>query len=445
MSANSQRTQSSLLCPLLANAFAELERAAISYCVLRGYDDLLAGAVDGDIDLLVAPEQMTALVGALERCGFVALDRWGQTPHHFFVGYDEFGDRWIKLDIVTELTYGRPVPMLKTRFAAACLANRRRYGPIFAPSVEDELLNLLLHCLLDKESFTPVYQAQLTALANAISNEQYIAAHVAACFPPPVTWARLKQAITHDEWSILLNGRRAVALYLARPDPLGTQWRRISRPLLRFLDRRTRSLRTRGLAIALLAPDGAGKTTLAHALGQRFFLPTRYIYMGTNLNSGGVTLPTTRWLAKIGSRGSQPFVRILKSLNTIIEQVVRYRLGAYHRKRGRLVIFDRYITSSLGDERGSGPIHKRARRWIMRQLCPAPDMVIYLDAPAEVLYQRKGEHSPEILEQQRQHYLRLLRGLPQSVVVDAGQPADQVRRFVAAMIWRRYTGSGQTG
>jgi len=69
---------------------------------------------------------------------------------------------------------------------------------------------------------------------------------------------------------------------------------------------------------------------------------------------------------------------------------------------------------------------------------PKPDLVVFLDAPGELLYARKGEHSPEILEQQRQHYLGLREHIPQMVVVDATRDAEQVRRTVTALIWRSY-------
>lgn len=71
-------------------------------------------------------------------------------------------------------------------------------------------------------------------------------------------------------------------------------------------------------------------------------------------------------------------------------------------------------------------------------IAPKPDLVVFLDAPGEVLYARKGEHSPSILEQQRQHYLGLQQHLPQMVVVDATNNADQVRRTVTSLIWQWY-------
>jgi thymidylate kinase len=189
--------------------------------------------------------------------------------------------------------------------------------------------------------------------------------------------------------------------------------------------------------VALLAPDGAGKTTLARSLGQAFYLPTRYIYMGTNMNSGSVTLPTTRLLAR--ARGKRrPVVRALSAINGLVEQGVRYRVGAYHRRRGRLVVFDRYAAGSLMSVQQGVALHKRLQRWAMQLLCPPPDMVVYLDAPAEVLYQRKQEHSPELLERQRQRYLQLLDGVARTAIVDAGRAPEEVRKQVASLIWHRY-------
>jgi thymidylate kinase len=159
--------------------------------------------------------------------------------------------------------------------------------------------------------------------------------------------------------------------------------------------------------------------------------------MGTNLNNGSVALPTTRLLAQAKGK-RRPVLRALVALNSLAEQGIRYRVAAYHRRRGRLVVFDRYTASSLMATPESGALHKRLRHWAMRLLCPPPDMVVYLDAPAEVLYQRKQEHSPAMLERQRQRYLQLLDGVAQTATVDAGRAPEEVRRQVASLIWRRY-------
>lgn len=434
MTATAREASPAQLNPLLAVVFADLDRAGISYALLRGYEELLGGEIDGDVDLLVDARQFEQLRRLLERVGFVQLARWGQAPHQFFIGYDESSNTWIKLDVLTELAYGRPVPALRSDLAADSLQHRVRYGPTFVLAAEEEFLTLLLHCLLDKHQIEPKYRARLAELASAIPSQQRMPALVARYLPAKTSWDAVQQLIAQGGWDELLRLGSATAARLERRDPLGTRWRRAALPLLRKLDRRTRAWRTKGLMVALLAPDGAGKTTLARSLGQDFYLPTRYIYMGTNPKSGSLTLPTTRLLARMGRL---PFVGALSALNTLVEQALRYRVGAYHRQRGRLVVFDRYSSGSLLGDQG-GPLHKRLRRWATQLLCPPPDMLVYLDAPAELLYLRKQEHSPERLEQQRQHYQHILSGVAEKSVVDAGQAPEEVRRRVAALIWQRY-------
>jgi thymidylate kinase len=60
--------------------------------------------------------------------------------------------------------------------------------------------------------------------------------------------------------------------------------------------------------------------------------------------------------------------------------------------------------------------------------------VIYLDAPPEVLFARKGEGTLEWLETRRQDYLRIGELVPSFVVVDAAAPVEEVARNVERII-----------
>ena len=83
------------------------------------------------------------------------------------------------------------------------------------------------------------------------------------------------------------------------------------------------------------------------------------------------------------------------------------------------------------------------RRWLLGRACPAPDLVIVLDAPGELLFDRKGEHNASLLEEQRQGYLEFRHLVPRVVVVDATKSADLVRREVTGLIWRGYAGQNE--
>jgi len=429
---------------VLLHVFEQLEQEQITYCLLRGYEELETVGDTDDIDFLVQEQSLGRLQSVLKQLNFVQLPVWGYAPHHFFVMYDEASDRWLKLDVVTRVTYGKSIPSLHTDLAVGCLSRRRRRGLTFVPAPEDELVTLLLHCLLDKGDFARHRLQRIQELRHEIADEAYLDKLLRIVWAPHMTWARLAAMIDSASWPALLAMRPALAKRLARGRRLPVLVRQLSGQVLRKLDRVAGMLQPRSLTVALLAPDGGGKTTLATELSKRFFLPSRYIYMGTNIEASTVGLPTTRWIQSQSRRPSNmrrlPLWLIARGLrfpNNVLEQWYRYGMSYYHRARGRLILFDRYAFDAPGAVRKKS-LKSRLRNWLLSAIAPKPDLVVFLDAPGEVLYARKGEHSPAILEQQRQHYLGLQTHLPQMVVIDATNNADQVRRSVTSLIWQWY-------
>jgi thymidylate kinase len=430
---------------LLLHVFHTIDQANIRYCVLRGYEELNEIEDGGDVDLLVQGDQLDRFREILGRLEFVMLPVWGHAPHLFFVAYDQAADRWLKLDVVTTVAFGKPIHAIETALAANCLDRRRRREPVFVLSPEDELLTLLLHCVLDKGLFAPHRRERIQALRHEVTDERYLSEQLRRHWSHQMTWQRLAALIDGEYWSDLLSERSAVAARLARGQQFSVLGRRFGRRLLRKLDWVAGALQPRSLTVALLAPDGGGKTTLATELTRRFYLPSRYIYMGSNIEASTVGLPTTRWIQARSMRpqkaGQMPvwaMARGLRFVNNLAEQWYRYATSYYYMMRGRLILFDRYVYDGQLNASRKRSLKARARRWLLSAAAPKPDLVIFLDAPGEVLYARKGEHSPAILEQQRQHYLGLREHIPQMVVVDATRDAEQVRRSVTSLIWRSY-------
>ena len=408
---------------VLLHLFQTLEQANIRYCLMRDADrlDQLLGHVE--IDLLVEKSQFTQLYGSLSRLGFLSLPNWGYAPHVFFIAYDRQSDSWIKLDVVTEVVFGKPIHVLRTRLAENCLQHRRQYGPVFGLAVEDELVTLLLHCVLDKSHFEPVLSQRLKALSHQVTEVPYLSTLLTTYWSPTMTWPEVAALIEAKNWDALLAERGTVAAYIARRDRLGVLVRRIAYRALRKLNRGAGLLRPQALTVALLAPDGAGKSTLAKGVQTSFYFPVQSVYMG---------------LYQKGTRAVRRQIPGLGFVSQLITQWWRYLAARYHQAHGRLVIFDRYTFDALlPPPRRLGWLG-RFRRWSLAHACPAPDLVLVLDAPGEVLYARKGEHSVAFLEQQRRRYLELQSHLPQTIVVDATRDAEDVRREALAVIWGRY-------
>jgi thymidylate kinase len=100
-----------------------------------------------------------------------------------------------------------------------------------------------------------------------------------------------------------------------------------------------------------------------------------------------------------------------------------------------VIVFDRYVFDATLRP-GQLQLRARASYWVIERSCPAPDVVLLLDAPGEVMFARKGEHDVATLETRRSWYLQLLSTLPQGTVLDATLPPHAVLEAAARSVWQ---------
>lgn len=409
---------------LLLTTFQRLEEAEIHYCLLRDTDQLHRLDELDEVDLLVDKRQTKPLYQLLTQLGFVALPSWGHGPHQFFTIYDEANDRWLKLDVVTEIVFGYPYHTLVTDFAAACLARRQWHSGVFVPSVECEAITLLYHCIIDKKRFEPHRRQRLQSLCSMVKESNYLTTLLQQWGQPTLTWPQLATLIEREDWDGLLALRSPLTKALTKKHGLAQPLRKSQQRLVRKFGKHLHYRRPPAISVAILAPDGAGKSTVVAGIQKSFCFPVYTTYMG--LYQKGTRRGLTKVLAKAGFAGR------------LALQWQRYFKARTKQAQRKLVIFDRYGYDALLPSPKPLSRLQQWRRQILAHACPAPDLVIVLDAPGELLYARKGEHSAALLEAQRQGYLQLKAHLRQMVVVDATQNPDIVRRRVITQIWRAY-------
>jgi thymidylate kinase len=216
--------------------------------------------------------------------------------------------------------------------------------------------------------------------------------------------------------------------------------------------------------VALIGPDGSGKTTVSRRLPNELGLPVTSIYMGVNMASSGVMLPHTRLIRALrrATRGDDPnaasdiktfkppprtvlgrlaaSVRAgLRLVSWLSEERYRLSVARRHTRRGRIVVFDRHFfadfyADDIREAQGPRPVARRIHGFVLQHLYPKPDLVVCLDAPAEVLYARKPEGTIERVRAKREECLALRDLFPEFVVVDAALPEDEVVNETAAVI-----------
>jgi len=203
-----------------------------------------------------------------------------------------------------------------------------------------------------------------------------------------------------------------------------------------------------GLWIAVLGPDGAGKSAAIQRLTQELapsFRDVERFHFRPRFRRGWQDSPPVT-----NPQGKPPrgfLLSILKLLYWLADYwygyvaVIRPALLT-----SSLVLFDRYYPDVLVD-----PVRYRlpaSTLWFAKfiaRLVPPPDLYILLDVPAEVVQQRKPEVTCEESHRQRLAYLQMFQKMPNAFVVDAACSLDQVTQQMKAVIVEAMANRAQDG
>lgn len=217
-------------------------------------------------------------------------------------------------------------------------------------------------------------------------------------------------------------------------------------------------------AVAIVGVDGAGKTTLARDLAEGGLFPARYLYMGSNIESANVSLPTSKLILALKLRSFRKKAAALgitdpdyvsthhqahrsvrygklgataRMLNRLAEVAYRLLVSWAWQLRGWIVVYDRDpVFEAALIRSGSGRLTDRIYYRIIARISPEPDLVLFLEAPPAVLHSRKSEVKLESLEKRQVSYLAHGRKTSNFVTLDASLPPDLVLREAANHVAR---------
>lgn len=210
--------------------------------------------------------------------------------------------------------------------------------------------------------------------------------------------------------------------------------------------------------VALIGADGSGKTTVAKKLVETFPAPMKYMYMGPNIESSNYRLPTSRLILALKLRTYKKKADKLgiddptfvsthhpehrhnkggklratgRLLHRLVEEWYRQFISWSFQWRGYIMVYDRHFLFDVAPRAIDNQVQKQRlsdfiHYWILSHLYPKPDLVIFLDAAPEKLFERKQETSLDYLRGRRGAFLVQGKKMDHFIRVDATQPLDQV-------------------
>ncbi len=416
---------------MLRRVLAVLERENFPYCVTHAYAHFprhIAHDVDCVVPHAALPRRLGEVLARNEDVIGGRVVHWFEERANFIVLQGHAMSPATGAPVMLQLHVSSDFEV-KNRVIASgdhILSTRRSFlGRFWIPAPHVEFACILAN-RVDKRSFEPQHTRQLSALwaAEPLKCSERLERMFGAQSAALVATSALR-----NEWepvtAVLPALRRDMMIKLCLARPLGYV-RRIADKHLRRVKRWCTPRRGRGLHVVFLGPDGAGKSTVIDGVQARVapaFLRTAYqtfapSLLGNRPKSSPHALPPR----------SRP-ASLLKACWWLACYTLGYFASVYPTLvRGGLVINHRYLLDAIVDPRRyrySGPIGLLRAIW---RVAPKPDLVIVLDAPAEVIHQRKRETTLDETIRQRDAYLALARTLPNARVVDtsAGSPQQTI-------------------
>jgi hypothetical protein len=273
-----------------------LDEAGVRWCVLRGESDL--SRPRGDIDLLVHRNDLPVLrICAARAGGFAPLPSWGRGSHRFFIGFDVADGRWVKLDVVTRMSFGR-YQELPTDTAASLLARATRSDGLAVPAPADAFWALLLHLVLDRDSVRTQDADRLSDLAVAAAGAASPLADLVAATGVAGGAEWFVAAARDRRWDELFASAAGLRAGWPRSGPVRRAARALESRVLRRVARWPLHLRARGPSLALIGGDAAVRSSIVAWLERSWPAPVRTVHA----SNGAVGRPALAVLDQLRGR-----------------------------------------------------------------------------------------------------------------------------------------------
>ena len=423
---------------VLSNFFEYLDEIGLDFCVI-GRTEGMPETIVGDIDIVIRPESLKNFPQqVIEFCHLNNLQlvqkfQHEQTAYYFVLSWKDKNGKFqfLHLDMSSNFFQsGRMFltaeEVLAARTPAIDKAGNKKGFYVFTPATE---FIYYLFKKVDKYTLTDDHGKHLRSVWEKDPDgcskqlERFWSEEGAHM---------LRRAVKDDNWEEVRQNFPTLEKDLLSKLPSNSfaTW---GNEFIRVLKR---IFYPTGLHVVFLGPDGSGKSCVIERVNQDLtpaFRKTFLFHLRPRFGNKRDTNPPVT-----NPHGQKPR-NFLASIIKVFYFWFDYLMGWLGDVRPRtvrstLVLFDRYYHDMLIDPkryRYGGPMW--LARWIGK-LIPKPDLWILLDAPPEILQERKREVPFTETARQKEEYLKFVNDLNNGFVVNASQKLDNVVADVNTII-----------
>jgi len=390
--------------------FEFLNQKKIPYLVLRNYENLPEKPLEGsDIDLLIDKDNeekyFTALKNALsEAGGFILLKIRQSNCLSCFVYQKEPFSFGIWIDAFWELST-KSFIWADGNFL---LQNHCQYQKgFFIPPAGGEAATLFVKEVLSRPFIKERYRLKIPGFVKA-DKENFIKT-LEPYFDKKII-QEMVQVCLEGKWEKASKKRKSWRNHLVINHFL-------RRPLVqsfRFVDfvfsQFKKIITQKGIIIAVLGPDGVGKTTICEGLKERaknFFFKKVYQYHShfgffPELGKMYSLIRGRKILEQEKAAIQEKPIGFLRAILHLfyygLECFLSWPLVFWLKIGGNLIVFDRYFYDFIATK-----THRKIPFWmfsVIARIIPRPDIIFTVEARPETIYGRKKELSLREIERQ---------------------------------------------
>lgn len=428
--------------------FECFEEHNLDYCIQNGYENMpeefptdvdifYRNATEKDLDRIVC--------GSAEKAGLLVIQKLA-------MGYKQFV-YWLSPKLPTpgfqlELDFQQELSRksMPHYYIPNKLLNRKiEYNGFFIPSPLDEIIYTILRRTV-KHNFTQHHLNTIVRDYNSAPQaiEQGLHSELSEDVADSILSIIKRNSVNEFEnhYKVFID---YVETQSAKNNTMAKQWSQWRYYISRMLP--LRFFHPAGMDIALLAPDGGGKSTILEALKEYevtsfVSVERKYIRPGMFKNIGQYKPNAQPEMTDNPDPHGRKPDGVLKSLLRFFIYLIDFTLGYFVKIvslkwQRSLIVFDRYYYDYYVD---MYRYHYSLPRWVpglFSFMIPRPSLTFVLYAPAEVLYNRKKELTLEETRRQCETFKRLSAVLPNAVLIDVNRPVNVIVKDIVATIVKK--------